>query len=92
MGTKENPAYSCIDLLKNGDQTRSGIYWIKEGNSVLQAYCDQETDGGGWTLFFSYNHKSYENPSIKAGELPISLCEGNSHINLNQIEIKPQDV
>ena len=41
----------------------SGVYWINpEGGShgnAFQAYFDQQTDGGGWTLVWSYTFTAY---------------------------------
>ena len=61
----ENPALNCKDLKNKTPSVASGVYWIDlDGGShgnAFEAYCDQQTDGGGWTLVWSYTFTDYKN-------------------------------
>ena len=61
--SKDFAALTCKELKQKLPSVVSGVYWIDpDGGShsnAFQAYCDQLTDGGGWTLVYSYTLRDY---------------------------------
>lgn len=77
----------CSDL---PEDMPSGIYplyfeSVDSGADPTDAFCDMETDGGGWTLVLAYRHIGGTNEDLVPGDLPISPVSGFSHASPTQV-------
>ena len=46
-------AVSCLEVITDDATSPDGFYWLDpdgDGVDAAEAYCDQSSDGGGWTL------------------------------------------
>lgn len=72
--SKDYPALSCLDIKQWGDKAaQSGLYWVIANSMPFEYYCDLETDGGGWALFFNYRHSPGSVVDISALASQINL-------------------
>jgi len=50
---------SCLDILADAPGERSGEFVLQSGAQMYTAWCDMETDGGGWTLAFNQSADAF---------------------------------
>jgi len=60
VGTQNNPAKDCKEIMAKKADAKSGKYWIDPdgvgGGGAIPAWCDMGTGGGGWTLLLTLTH------------------------------------
>jgi len=80
-GSKGDPALSCKQLKIDG--FASGNYFVKFGNAVAEVYCQQDIDGGGWTLALNI-HNNDAHDSSWAAKNPGYKQNGRNQVNPNK--------
>ncbi len=74
----------CIDYVRTSTVWNKGFYGISGpydtmiGTADATAWCDQTTDGGGWTLVLNYLHKDNTNPALDVRTDILPLVGSNS--------------
>ncbi|MDA3865041.1 MAG: fibrinogen-like YCDxxxxGGGW domain-containing protein [Deltaproteobacteria bacterium] len=51
----------------------SGEYTIRIDGNPVSAWCDQNTDGGGWTLVLNYLHQGETNPQLNPRNIQLPI-------------------
>ncbi len=68
---------ASTSVWNHGEDGISGMYSVLLAGTRQQVYCDQITDGGGWTLVLNYVHQGGTNPQLRMrnNALPMKLSD-----------------
>jgi hypothetical protein len=76
--TSSSPAASAQEIVDNYPGAASGVYWIDNGISVVQVYCEF-IDGEGWMLAGNIQSENYNvNGSFSWNDYPNWMQDGSS--------------
>ncbi|MGB4420393.1 MAG: fibrinogen-like YCDxxxxGGGW domain-containing protein [Candidatus Saccharimonadales bacterium] len=78
---------SCLAILNANEASTSGLYLIKPSDSVISAYCDMSSDGGGWTKIYEGLATSATSVTRTDGKI-VEISDG---INFNNMKIQAKN-
>jgi len=85
---------SCKQILVAGESKGSGVYWVNPkggADTAFKVHCDMNTQQGGWTLAYAYNHHKGEKRKLR-NKLPLSPLKATAGMLLEDAGFSAKDV
>ena len=87
-------AADCAEILATEPNSSSGVYLIdpwNDGSTPVEAYCDMDTDGGGWTRFWWWTPGPWPVEVVDVLELPFGMCDADAPYCFGRLPPRQED-